>query len=278
MLGKLIKHEFKSTAHSMFAIYLSALITFVIMCLVFFIKNKALMVISSVALGGICAAALIITLFAIIGTFNKSLYGNQGYLSFTLPVSGGNLLASKTIVSLCWVLISFIFAIAVIVFLIFYWVAQTSDNIKSIIDTVYSMLQTMQGVPDAETALKGIIVVTIFIFIKAIFLIFKVSFAITVANTKQFQKMNTILAAILVYFAVYIVLTAGNIIGTFIPVQLAVASSGIGILIGESLIGLAQDSNIFISIPILGNLFELVVCILLYSVTGTIMTKHVNIK
>jgi hypothetical protein len=278
MLGKLIKHEFKSTAHSMFAIYLSALITFIVMCLVFFIKNKALMVISSVALGGICVAALVITLFAIIGTFNKSLYGNQGYLSFTLPVTGNSLLASKTVVSLCWVLISFVFAIAVTLFLIFYWVAQTSENVKSIVDTVYSMLQEMQGVPDAETALKSIIVIVVFMFIKALFLIFKVSFAITVANTKQFQKMNTILAAILVYFAVYIVLTIGNIIGTLIPVQLAVASNDIGFSIGESLFGLAQDAKIFVSIPILGNLFEFFVCILLYSVTGTIMTKHVNIK
>lgn len=278
MLGKLIKHEFKSTAHSMFAIYLSALITFIVMCLVFFIKNKTLMVISSVALGGICVAALVITLFAIIGTFNKSLYGNQGYLSFTLPVTGNSLLASKTVVSLCWVLISFVFAIAVTLFLIFYWVAQTSENVKSIVDTVYSMLQEMQGVPDAETALKSIIVIVVFMFIKALFLIFKVSFAITVANTKQFQKMNTILAAILVYFAVYIVLTIGNIIGTLIPVQLAVASNDIGFSIGESLFGLAQDAKIFVSIPILGNLFEFFVCILLYSVTGTIMTKHVNIK
>lgn len=278
MLGKLIKHEFKSTAHSMFAIYLSALITFGIMCLVFFIKNKTLMVISSVALGAICAVALVITLFAIIGTFNKSLYGNQGYLSFTLPVSGRSLLASKTIVSLCWVLISFIFAISVVLFLVFYWIAQTSDNIKSIIDTVYNMLQTMQGMPDADTALKSIIVVTVFIFIKAIFLIFKVSFAITVANTKSFQKMNTILAAILVYFAVYIVLTAGNVIAAFIPVQLAIATSGIGLSIGDTLMGLSPGEKIFVPIPILGHLFEAAICILLYSVTGTIMSKHVNIK
>jgi len=278
MLGKLIKHEFKSTAHAMFGIYLSALITFAIMCLVFVINIKALMKISSVVLAFICLAALVITLIAIIGMFNKSLYGNQGYLSFTLPVSGKNLLASKTIVSICWVLISFIFAIAVTVFLVFYWVAQTSDNIKNIIDTVYNMLQSMQGMPNADTALKSIIVVTIFIFIKAIFLIFKVSFALTVANTKTFQKMNTILAAILVFFAVFIVLNIADVAATFIPVQLAIASNGIGLTIGSSLIGLADGTKIFVAVPILGYIFELFVCALLYSITGTIMTKHVNIK
>ena len=172
MLGKLIKHEFKSTAHAMFGIYLSALITFAVMLLVFFVKNKTLMVLSSVTLGGICIAALIITIIAIIGMFNKSLYGNQGYLSFTLPVSGKDLLASKTIVSLSWVLISFVFAIAVSLFLVFYWIAQTSDNVKDIVQTVYNMLQTMQGVPDSDTAIKSIVVIVVFLFIKCLFLIF----------------------------------------------------------------------------------------------------------
>ncbi len=278
MLGKLIKHEFKSTAHSMFGIYLSALIAFVVMCLLFFTKIKSLMVISSVALAGICVAALVITLFMIIGMFNKSLYGNQGYLSFTLPVTGGNLLASKTIVSMCWVLISFVFAIVVTVFLIFYWIAQTSDNIKNIVDTVYNMLQTMQGVPDADTALKGIIVMVIFFFIKAILLIFKVSFALTVANTKTFQKMNTILAAILVFFVVFVVIMICNVAGTFIPIQIAVASKGIGLSFGGSLMGLPANADIFYSVPIIGYVFELIICFILYSITGTIMNKRVNIK
>ena len=87
MLGKLIKNEFKSTAHSMFGVFLAAGITFVIMLVVFLFKVKSLMTLSSVVLGAIAVAVLVITLFSIITMFNKSLYGAQGYLSFTLPVT-----------------------------------------------------------------------------------------------------------------------------------------------------------------------------------------------
>ena len=66
MLGKLIKHEFKSTAHSMLGVFLAAGITFVIMLLVFLVKIKSLMVISSVVLGAIAVAVLVITLFSIV--------------------------------------------------------------------------------------------------------------------------------------------------------------------------------------------------------------------
>ena len=94
MLGKLIKNEFKSTAHSMFGVFMAAGITFVVMLLVFLFKVKSLMTLSSVVLGAIVLAVLIITLFSIIAMFNKSLYGAQGYLSFTLPVKSVSLLTS----------------------------------------------------------------------------------------------------------------------------------------------------------------------------------------
>ena len=278
MLGKLIKNDFKSTAHSMFGIFLSAAITFVVMVLVFLLKNKTLMVLSSVVLCAICVGALVITLFSIVGSFNKSLYGAQGYLTFTLPVTGKQILASKTIVSLIWVSISFIFTIGVVAFLVFYWAAQTSDNLKQTVEMIYQMLQSMQGFPDANTAIKVISVIVVYLFIKALFLIFKVAFSLSVANTKKCQKYNPILIAILIYFAVYVAVQIATIAAAYLPVYLAVGSSGIGLEINHTLIGLADGVSIFLKIPILGYVFEAIVCVLLYVATGNVMTNHVNIK
>ena len=278
MLGKLIKNEFKSTAHSMFGVFLAAGITFVIMLVVFLFKVKSLMTLSSVVLGAIAVAVLVITLFSIITMFNKSLYGAQGYLSFTLPVTGKQLLASKTIVSLIWVSISFLFAIAVTVFLVVYWVAQTSDNIKQVIQSIYEMLQNMEGMPDPKTAIKVLTAVVLALFVKALFLIFKVAFSLAIANTKPFQKYNPIFIAILIYIAIYLVLTVGNVCAAYIPVYLAIGSSGVGLTINEAVIGLPDSANIFMQMPILGYVFEIIVCSLLYVATGNIMTNHVNIK
>ncbi len=271
MLGKLIKNEFKSTAHSMFGVFLAAGITFVIMLIVFLFKVKSLMVISSVVLGAIAVAVLVITLFSIISTFNKSLYGAQGYLSFTLPVTGKQLLAGKTIVSLIWVSISFLFAIAVSVFLIVYWVAQTSDNIKQVIQSIYDMLRTMEGMPDPQTALKFIIVIVTVLFIRALFLIFKVAFSLAVANTKRFQSHNPIFIAILIYIGLFLVQTVATVAAAYIPVYLTIGASGIGLGFGES-------TTVFMQIPILGYVFEAVICVLLYVATGNIMTNRINIK
>lgn len=278
MLGKLIKNEFKSTAHSMFGVFLAAGVTFVIMLVVFLFKVKSLMTLSSVVLGAIAAAVLVITLFSIITMFNKSLYGAQGYLSFTLPVTGKELLASKTIVSLIWVSISFIFAIAVAAFLVVYWVAQTSDSIKQVVHSIYEMLQNMEGMPDPQTAIKVLSSIVVALFVKALFLIFKVAFSLAIANTKKFQKYNPILIAILVYVAIYVVLTIGNVCAAYIPVYLAVGSSGIGLTINESVMGLPDAASVFMQMPLLGYVFEIIICSLLYVATGNIMTNHINIK
>lgn len=277
MLGKLIKNEFKSTAHSMFGVFMAAGITFGVMLLVFLFKVKALMTLSSVVLGSIAVAVLVITLFSIIAMFNKSLYGAQGYLSFTLPVTGKQLLASKTIVSLIWVFISFVFAIAVAGFLVVYWVAQTSENVKQMVQNIYEMLRTMEGMPDPQTAIKVLSSIVLALFIKALFMIFKVAFSLAIANTKQFQKHNPILMAILVYVVIYIVLTIGNVAAAYIPVFLAIGSSGIGITINETVMGI-DSASVFMQMPLLGYVFEAVICCLLYVATGNIMTNHINIK
>ena len=278
MLGKLIKNEFKSTAHSMFGVFMAAGITFVVMLIVFLFKVKALMTLSSVVLGAIAGAVLVITLFSIITMFNKSLYGAQGYLSFTLPVTGKQLLAAKTIVSLIWVSISFLFAILVTVFLVVYWIAQTSDNIKQVVQSIYDLLRSMQGMPDPQTALKFIIVMVIVLFILALFLIFKVAFSLAVANTKRFQKFNPILIAILIYVSIFIVQSIGTVAAAYIPVNLAIGSTGIGLVLGETVLGLPGMESIFIQMPILGYIFEALICVILYVATGNIMTDHVNIK
>ena len=278
MLGKLIKHEFKSTAHSMFGVFLAAGITFVVMMLVFLVKIKSLMAISSVVLGAIAVAVLVITLFSIVSMFNKSLYGAQGYLSFTLPVTSKQLLASKTIVSLCWVAISFIFAIAVAVFLVFYWVAQTSDSIKQTIQSVYELLRDMQGMPDPQTAIRVLVTVVAVLFLRALFLIFKVAFSLAVANTRALQKHNTIFMAILIYIGVFILLTLINLVTVNIPFELVIGSSGIGFAVNDAIHGLPEGAIPFVQIPILGYVCEAIVCVLLYITTGDIMTNHVNIK
>lgn len=78
MLGKLLKYELKSTSRIMGVLYLAVLVM----------------------------ALLIITIVMVLQRFYKNLLKEEGYLMHTLPVPTWMLVASKTICSLIWILLS----------------------------------------------------------------------------------------------------------------------------------------------------------------------------
>ena len=99
MFGKLIKNEIKSTAHTIGLIYIVAAIAIGLMAMAYIFKINWISAAATVVLAVAAGAAILVTFFMVIVNFQKSLYSNQGYLSFTLPVTSGQLLAAKTIVS-----------------------------------------------------------------------------------------------------------------------------------------------------------------------------------
>ena len=122
MLGKLLKYEMKASARTLLPLYLGTLIVAVI-CAV----QAAMMVGTGNVNGGwwiegpldsgvitgfifllffaLCVAIMVLTAMIVIQRFNKSLIGDEGYLMFTLPVTHTQLLNSKLIASLLWVVV-----------------------------------------------------------------------------------------------------------------------------------------------------------------------------
>lgn len=122
MLGKLLKYEMKASARTLLPLYLGTLIVAVI-CAV----QAAMMVGTGNVHGGwwiegpldsgvitgfifllffaLCVAIMVLTAMIAIQRFNKSLIGDEGYLMFTLPVTHTQLLNSKLIASLLWVVV-----------------------------------------------------------------------------------------------------------------------------------------------------------------------------
>lgn len=122
MLGKLLKYEMKASARTLLPLYLGTLIVAVI-CAV----QAAMMVGTGNVNGGwwiegpldsgvitgfifllffaLCVAIMVLTAMIAIQRFNKSLIGDEGYLMFTLPVTHAQLLNSKLIAGLLWVVV-----------------------------------------------------------------------------------------------------------------------------------------------------------------------------
>lgn len=123
MLGKLMKHELKATSRLLVPLYLILLCISILdrIILNFVNYNWMMKVISNILTTGflfILVAIIVVTIVLIITRFYKNLVTDEGYLMFTLPVRTHQLINSKLIIAVFWMLISigFIFGSLFIAF------------------------------------------------------------------------------------------------------------------------------------------------------------------
>jgi hypothetical protein len=156
MLGKLIKHDFKSLSRVLFPTQLAVLGATVIATIGFAInmrgnfnsavENGSMQLIrflfgsiSVLMLIAIVAASFLV-MFIIFERFYKSFMCSEGYLTFTLPVTTTELLWSKLITAMIW---SFISGIVIIICMNIFVLFGTGNS--GIVNTeVYRQLITMK--------------------------------------------------------------------------------------------------------------------------------------
>lgn len=132
MFGKLLKYEFKSIGKWYFA--LNAAVIAIAAILSFTIKqftqqadnagvfgtviDKMLPLTLSLTFGALITGSLLSTLLIIINRFSKKIFGREGYLTLTLPVTSHQIILSKLVASfICSLfnLIILIFGIAILI-------------------------------------------------------------------------------------------------------------------------------------------------------------------
>lgn len=118
MLGKLIKNEFKATSRNFIPIYLVMMVVTVFMKIIMEIQNNADGALSQSRIMGVLGvlsittfviaimAVIFGTIVLIIKRFYDNMLKDEGYLSFTLPVSTGQHIISKVFTSYVWVICS----------------------------------------------------------------------------------------------------------------------------------------------------------------------------
>ena len=120
MLGKLIKYEFKACAKYFLPLYAALLAIFLING--FTITSGSQNIFTGIMITlliAIIAIFIFVNLYVTIKRFSVSIFGDEGYLSNTLPVSPLTLMSSKAITMLLYTFISIIvFMIAVFLFAI----------------------------------------------------------------------------------------------------------------------------------------------------------------
>lgn len=270
MLGKLIKNEFKANIHTIGMIYVVAAAAVALMLLSYLVDVTWISAVSTIVLIATGILAVVMTFVSVVTNFKKTLYGSQGYLSFTLPVTSGQLLAAKTITSFCWMLLSYVVAIGIFVGVYLYATAMIGEDVKMALKMMATMFEVL---PDGTTVKTVIALLALVIFVRIVVLIAQLYFAITLANTRTLQKLGGF-ATVVIFFAVFIVMQViGVALSQYVPFSIVVTGDGIFYSTVSTM-----ANPVGLSFGLAGTIFNVVAAAGLFWATAKIMNTKVNIK
>lgn len=149
MLGKLLKYEIKSTARLLLPLYLAVLIFGVINRFLnpfnivetsnSLTLQTALSAFSMILYIALIIGILVMTFVIMIQRFYKNLLGDEGYLMFTLPVKTWQHIISKLLVSMLWLILSFLTVICSVL------IIANVNNLFSEISNVINLIRNHIG-------------------------------------------------------------------------------------------------------------------------------------
>jgi hypothetical protein len=270
MLGKLIKNEFKANIHTIGMIYVVAAAAILIMMAAFIVKINWLSALATIVLIATGVLAVVMTFVSVVTNFKKTLFGGQGYLSFTLPVTSGQLLAAKTITSFCWMLLSYAVAIGVFLGVYLYATAMIGEDVKMALSMI-SML--FEGLPDGETVKLAIALAALIVFIRIVVLIAQLYFAITISNTRPFQKHHSLYAMLFMAVIGFVVIKLSEVVGKepFFGVNYNFSTEKIAFAVGDN--AKLAVAHVDLAVP----LFLIIVSVGFFFITHYLMKKKINI-
>lgn len=270
MILKLMKYEIKSTYKVFFTILASFVLLTILLCMSMKIPNTAMLLIFSGAcfvIGGGTFVAYFITLF---NRYYKNLYGREGYLMFTLPVKGWELVCSKFAIAMFWNII-LIIAVILCSLAVAQFILWTMPS--DIIQESYTLIKLIQRVMEEQRYYVYCTLLSIIVGIAVT--IARIYFVISVAYLPAIKKGN-IPIALLLYFVIKMI--EGFIMSNFLRAVFFTYSRysfffssftpTVNMIVGE------QSPRVFFSVIAI----SLVIMAIFLAGCSYIITKKVSIK
>lgn len=214
---------------------------------------------------------IFISLFFVVYDFNKSLFGQQGYLSFSLPVTSGQLLGSKMIVYGGWMILSYIVFVVVFAFTGNYVSVDVvgQENMNMIETFLYMFMPTL---PPKSQLIVYLVYYLLNFFIAVLTAVSMIYFALAASHMRPFQKHNIIWAVIIFVINLAVFIAFMNLLNKAFRVDLALYDAGgFGLAVGAD-----EYSGHYIAlVPFIGYIIHGVA---LFFATSYIMHKKINIK
>ena len=273
MLGKLLKYEIRHSARYTAAIYLATLAFAAISVIALLFNSTWLGVMSCFMLYIAGFASVIVTLVSVIKNFYDTLYGKQGYLTFTLPVKCSTVLLSKLIVSIIWIIVGFL-VMAATFFVIFLYAKDKSESFFDMFKDAFAISGIAEYIPSGIVIAQALIVIAILALMTVLTYVGYVFFVVTVANTGRFQSHPKLFGA-LVFLGIF---AAVNTVSNFLTEQLPLTFNVTSERVFFAFSDMFSVEGTLISYGVGGTIFSAIVAAGLLVLTGYIMENKVNIK
>lgn len=245
MLGKLVKYEFKYMARIFLPLYIALIVAAGISRAIFRFSNEHEIISAASAVSIFALIALFVAVAALPAVFTvirffKSIAGDEGYLTFTLPVKASEIILSKLISAVIFGIFSTI-AIGCALMILLVDVAW----IERIVEVIGEFIAIS---PIDFTVI--VIEVIISLILSMIFMFCQLYAAMSIGQTSGKHK---ILCSVAAYFGIYMVIQMISTLGTVILDELGVfnlafttISSGIAVLCLYSVYYFAVSALLFL--------------------------------
>jgi hypothetical protein len=274
MFGKLLKNDLKAQWHSMSVVFLCTFIVAVIAEIFTLTSDEKVITVMggmlvSLALGFAC----IIIIIAVAMMFSKTMFGRAGYLTLTLPVKTGSLLASKTISSLIWVFVVY----ALFLGSLFLWVFQVKDALgEEVMESAENLLKLF-GVPSFLTIFMGVISFCLSLAVLVLVAVQSLQLGLTLSHVSPVSKFGNI-GVIIIFFGLFAVIqSVSNAIADLLPCGLVITPEVIRITSDIQSTKAALGINAM-GINVIGSFVRLAIAIGLHFPTKYLIQHKVNIK
>lgn len=285
MFSQLVKHEFRATRRMVPFVYLGTLGMGLVNMMSSRLDIEWLFQLSMLVLILLCVAEVILTYVLIISRYYKNLYGQEGYLMFTLPVKSSHLLLSKVLVSFIWIMLSYVVLAVAILFILASVGWRQGLGLQEQIQGIFSFVDAV-GTSPVMIALACLIGYAI---LGTLYLLAQVFFAITVGSLSRLHKMGLaapILTYLVLYFILQLLTLAAMIIIPigiqFTPTDVGGLSNvhlvlkGMGSMLVNGFNGTADGQTVVIGLGFV--LVDVLGMIALYIATSKIMAKHTSLR
>lgn len=268
MLGKLIKNEFKATSRNYMPVYLILIVVTVLMKVMMEITENVgsawddspFMSAISIIATGMYVLALMAVIFGTVVFIIKRFYDNilkdEGYLTFTLPATTGQHIASKVLVSYTWVIASALMIILSVIILLL-GDAAVFEGIKNEISAIIKIVNEY-SLWKYVIEVIALLVIMVYVYIMT---------AYTCLSVGQLVSKHRIGGAILTYIVIYM-------IQQFIGVIFVIAVLGTG----DVAVDAASNFDLFHTTMLYGLGLGIGESVIFTIVTYIMLNKKLNLE